>query len=182
MFYSALSGPSLNENVLVGCLSRAVWGFVFLVLGYILSSSAEKYNPYLLKIMAAILMVLCFCFEFLYWENIPIDDPKSMTYEGSIYKYLPMEISKIATIFCISFIMSKVPPLACCFSYIGRNSLQVMIYHPLGLFLMTSVNNMYNIGMDNRMFFLVLALAFSLICSGVEKTVKRYYESFCSNT
>lgn len=168
LFYSSITGPTLYENVVIGSFDRALFGFVFISLGYLYQNCAfpsPTRSARLCHVIYAIFVIFAVCFEYVYCGSIPIDDPKSMTFKGNPFKFFPMELSKIVLIMVISYYVDKLPYLRSVFAYIGRKSLHVLVLHPLGIYFCLTFITKYELELDGGrgLVLLVVSLIFSLL-------------------
>lgn len=169
LYICSIRGPTLDENKYLGCLSRAIYAFVFLVFGYLLYPRrfffSNQWGQYLLIVL--VLVSLFFKFKFFFYSgDWPNFDIRSMTISPEIKKFsLIISLSGIALIFSISYFISKNIQLTKIFTYVGSKSFHIMVLHAVGLFFIRIFyKTIYQPAVLINLISFSLALAFSLIC------------------
>ena len=171
-YYSTINGPSLDRNLFIGCLDRAIYAFVFISFGYVLSFYKEALLYGKLRWLIFIVGLLAIYWKVRYWNHLPIADVRSMNFEN-FYKTrsLIVTFSGVAFIFATSIIIHKINWLAEYFDCLGEKSFHIMALHPLGIYLFkwfTKLSGLEFIEGYHTVIAsvgcLLSGLAFSLIC------------------
>ncbi len=172
VYFSSINGPSLDQNIFIGCLGRAIYAFVFISFGFVLSSYKQSLLYGNLRLIVFVLGCIAIYWKIRYWNGLPIADVRTMSFDN-FYKTRSIFVSfcGIAFIFAVSIIIARFELLARITDYLGAKSFHIMALHPLGIFLFSWIMRLCGIEVTPgncsiifKIGFLLSGLLFSLLC------------------
>ena len=123
VYFSSINGPSLDQNIFIGCLDRAIYAFVFISFGFLLSSYKQSLLYGNLRLIVFVLGLITIYWKIRYCNGLPMADVRTMSFDN-FYKTRSIFISfcGIAFIFAVSIIIARFELLARITDYLGAKS------------------------------------------------------------